>query len=1531
MIKHMNKNFAFLLSCAFTVLGLASCSNKETDILKPEEKTHTVIFKAQTPAAEETKTALHLQVIPDWRNTDVDDVHIFEKETTSGGSYMMEASKVYMETPIDGSWSKAHFTAEFDNATVIVNPPVMAETKASASQFNYTAIMATREGDKYVIPSVQYPHEESLIDPKADFLVGHNGDTYSQSLHEQEVSLNFLRPVALARLAITNLEGETVSKVKITTANNITGYVTYDQVDFENNTVEAFDSDESNKELTLLFPEGKKRTTTFYAYFVCVPGKVQFSKIEVYTNKYIFKKEYATPASLTFKAGDFMNIALDMTVKEDNGVSRSELAAQTLTFINADEEPVTEVEFDLYTDGSAEDFILPTLVCEGVVDETLVTVTSSNEDVATVDEDGYVHLTGAIGEATITATVPGDDTHAAGTASYKITVADSTPAPEAPKYYKAEELVDGQEYIIVSNGMAMTLVETKAADLTLDAVAVEAVDGVIETDEEKLAVWTASTHVEYYEGTSEAGHFTLKSGDVYLQRHSDQTTHEQTLVVGDIPSTGKYYVWDYDGEYLSHLSSATTTFYVGYNNGWGVVYEGTLPKVTLYTTTKPLTKQTISFGEEPVTAKYDLNGGEWTVAVPKLTGAQTEVTYSSNNAHIEVDANTGAITITGDAVKGDKATITAPAAQTEEYASAKATYTIEIIDSSEPQPTGTTYYLVAKQEDVVEGTYLIVSAADAYVFDGTGTYQGGYATIADAENMALDSDAKTITITGETDAFDFAFAKSGDGFTITGEKGMIVAAAHNGASTSEETYITFAETGGSVFLQRGSLENKPEALLFSTTRGTSSNEYLYYHTTNKIFKIGGSGSSNGIHLYFAGEHAAQTVSFASEAFTYDLAGEGSWSPSVPAVDGTYNTELVYASSNEDVIKYDKDNGWVFDTAAKKNATATVTVTAPASDQYLSASASFTVTIVDSTPSTAATYYKADEIVAGKEYLIVSNGYALRNNDGSLAAVEAGTGDSFQFEEESTDLWTATADGDAFTLTNNSKYLRLSTSGSSWSQTTSLSIGSASSTAANNQWTYDAENNYVMSGTYYLYYSTNNSKFSISTTKSDSHVAALYSTTAPLPAWEISYDVTAAEYDLFTETWTPSKPALTSATADVTYSSSAEDVATVSSTGVVEVLASGKTIITATAAADETHKKAVASYTLNVVNSDPDLPKYTKVTSTDGLIAGAKYLLVFEGLEGDTDGDGDPMVFKAILNNDETQFAKATTSAQPVTIVNSTIASDALGDYQFTLSTGYYLKADKADKYIYPGTSGSSSVMLAESTASHALTITFNNGIAEIKNGSRYLVWSISSHYFSSNSEISGQYSTGICLYKLEGSGGTNPEPPAPSTSTYTLVEGDANLVTGTYVIAEKTNTYLFNASGTNNGGYSTIGTTTGVTKSGDTITLTSDVAGAHEFVITRTDNNLTIKQVGGTHAGQYMFATASTANTYIGFQADAVDFVLNPQESTNLIYFRTTKGTSTTEYLYKKAADSFFKLGGSGAPGGSDAGVFLYKKNSTSN
>lgn len=1520
----MNKNFAIVLSCAVTVLGLASCGNKETDLLKPESKTHTVVFDAQAPAATETKTALHLQVIPDWRNTDVNDVHIFEKETTTSGSYMMEASRVLMETNDD--YTKARFYAEFDNASVIVNPPVM-ETKASSSQFNYTAIMATREGDKYMVPSVQYPHEQSLIDPKADFLVGGSDETYNETLHEQTFLLDFLRPVALARLAITNLEGTKVNEVKITTANYITGFATYDDVDFENKTVE-FQGDEGNKVLTLLYPEGKKKTTTFYAYFVCMPGEIQFSEIKVYTDQYVFTKTYASPASLTLKGGDFMNIALDMTPKDGNGVTKTGLEAQTLTFNDNNEQPVVEaIEYDIYEHDGIEAFqdIAPQLIVgEDVVDPSLITFESSNEDVATVDEEGVVTLTGTIGEATITAKVPGDATHAAGSASYKIIVTDSTPAPANPKFYKADELVDGQEYIIVSNGMAMTLVETKAADLTLDAVEVNAVDGVIETDE-NVAVWTASTQVEYYTSNNqsyEAGHFALQCGDVYLQRLSNGS--EQTLVVGDIPSTGngKYYVWDYDGEYLSHLSSATTTYYVGYNDGWGVVYNGTLPKVTLYTTTKPLTKQTIAFAETIV--QYDLNGGNGSVSAPEWAegkAPQTTVTYATESTIVSVNESTGEVTVLNSAKKGDTATITATAEQTEVYASAKATYTIEILDSSEPQPTGTTYYLTAKPEDVVSGDYLVVSYDYDRIFDGSGDNKGGY-TLVTADGISADKTAGTITVSNDAKAsLEFAITRTDNTLTLKNALGFLK---HNGAN-DDPTFIAFDSNSGSSFtLDPTITTDANKAIYFWTPKGSNSTsqEYLYYKDsgsgTLNVFKIGGSGNDatkGGVHLYFAGERAEQTIEYDQATDTYDLASE---TPYVaPSPSGNYTTSVSFSSSDTNVATVDAE-GVV---TIKGKGETTITATAVATSEYLSASASFTLTVSN---SNVPTYYKVDEIENGQKYLIVSNGYALALNGttvSSAAVTATETEDEIKFEEQDNAIWTATVNGSSIKVKNGSNYLRHSSN-----TTTNFSI---STTDSNNNISYDADNNTVKLGSNYLYYSTGDKTFKLSATASDSHVAAFYSATKPLPAWEIAYDVEAAEYDLYTQTWTPSEPALTTAATDVTYASSDLDVATVSSTGAVTPLKSGTVTITATAAADDTHKKATASFVLTVVNSDPDLPKYTKVTSTNDLTVGAKYLIVYEGTLT-TEGDNVPKVFNPVLNDAGTQFAKATTSALTTSITNSTIDSDAFNDCQFTLESGYYLKANKANMYIYPGTSGGgynpTSVIYAEATASHALNITFDNGIAWILNGERYLVWSTSNHYFSSNTKTSSS-ATGICLYKLEGSGGSTPEPPTPSTNpTYTLIEGSANLVTGTYVIADKTDTYLFNASGTNNGGYGTIGTTTGISKSETTITITDDIAGAYEFVFTVSGENLTIKQVGGTHAGQYMFASADVGDTYIGFKAEATNFTINSQDS-DLVYFRTTKGTSTTEYLYKKAADSFFKLGGSGAPGGSDAGVYLYKKN----
>ena len=79
----MKKNIISALLCALAIVGLAACNKPEEKF--EQDKTHTVTFMAQVPSDSdsETKTAIMLKMVPDWHNTDVNDVHIFETETSS--------------------------------------------------------------------------------------------------------------------------------------------------------------------------------------------------------------------------------------------------------------------------------------------------------------------------------------------------------------------------------------------------------------------------------------------------------------------------------------------------------------------------------------------------------------------------------------------------------------------------------------------------------------------------------------------------------------------------------------------------------------------------------------------------------------------------------------------------------------------------------------------------------------------------------------------------------------------------------------------------------------------------------------------------------------------------------------------------------------------------------------------------------------------------------------------------------------------------------------------------------------------------------------------------------------------------------------------------------------------------------------------------------------------------------------------------------------------------------------------------------
>ena len=433
-----------------------------------------------------------------------------------------------------------------------------------------------------------------------------------------------------------------------------------------------------------------------------------------------------------------------------------------------------------------------------------------------------------------------------------------------------------------------------------------------------------------------------------------------------------------------------------------------------------------------------------------------------------------------------------------------------------------------------------------------------------------------------------------------------------------------------------------------------------------------------------------------------------------------------------------------------------------------------------------TWYKASVLEDGIDYLIVSQGQALKNNDGATAAVSVTDNEGVITLEaaDPTIVWTATAktyttgdNGEGgivaghFTLTNNGYYLRRQSN-------TDILLDTTIPSDKPKYVVWDYDGSYLKhesseTATFFCFY---NNGWSTGYTSngaapgSDIKTVQIYTSRAPQ---ELAFTPAAsAEYDLATSEWVVAVPTLSGAKTSVTYALSEDSnpaVATVDADGTVHPLSRGTVTIVATAAGNDQYQAASASYTLRVVDSSVTTNTYIKVTSTSDLEVGAKYLLVFEGLAGDTDGDGNPKVFKPIL--DGNTFSKATSNALDVEIESGTISSSEFEGSHLTLESGYYLKVDAVNRYLYPtGSSGGSGTLSAEATATNKLTITFNNGIAQIKvnSGSNYLVWSTSSHYFSSNAQVSGDYSTGICLYKLDDGRLPQTLSFSPTSATYDL-------------------------------------------------------------------------------------------------------------------------------------------------------------------
>ena len=1070
----MNTRILHLIFGLAVLGGLSACTRQLLE--EPQARnTHRVHFAAGTA---QTKTGITVEdglMTPDWRRTDAANVHLFE----IGNAGYSIATDVAIA--LSDNNKVAHFTADFPTEmTIIVDPSkknslLTASNESNAGPYTYAAIVAQAQESAYIVPAVQHPDAETLIDPSADFLIGYSRKAYdaAHNWEEDVVDLYFDRPVALGRINISSFEdaGEKVKSVVIK-APGLSGSAAYTAIDFENANV-TFTPDVAAEgetaALTLDYGSGAALADDgiFGAYLVALPGNALISEIVVTTDKYIYTKTVSK--EISFSNTSFKNLKLDLA------------------------------------DATKEEAI-----------------------------------------------------------------------PENTTWYKASVLEDGIDYIIVSGGYAL-----KNNDGTLDTVEISPVDGIITFDSavDPTIVWRATAKEIAADDDLIAGHFTLSNGEnMFLQRVS-AGNHEYEMGVGAIPGTVKYYAWDYDGQYLYHVSNSSATFYCFYNSGWVTDYQNQ-KEVQIYTSRPPIE---MSFSQTDVT--FDKEGTDPFVAPTLIKpDSVTEITFSSSNetvATVDADGNV-AILKTGTTV------ITAVAAGNADFQAGFASYTLTVTSSSVHTKI---YRKVTSSAELEVGTqYLLVYENDSKVFKPIYDASSNAHFTAEAAN-ALDVVISNGTITSADLEASEMTLESGYHFYVVSEEKYL----YPTNSSYNSSCIAAEDTKTDSHAFSLSISSSGVA-----TISRSSNNSTYSLCYSDYFR-GSSSVSANVSLYKLDDgRKAQVLGFSPSSVEYDM--DSSEPLTKPELSGAQG-EVTYSSSNEGIASVDETTGNV---TVHKAGTVEITASAAGNTEYKPGSASYTLTI---TSNNVPKWYLVDEIVGG-EYLIVSNGHVLLNNNGSVSSEEVSVNNGvIDYDAPATAIWTAATYGEGYSLINSDKYLRRSSS--------SLQIGSASSTETYNRWYYNASTQQLtLKGTSSTYYLRYDSSWGISTSSAS---AALYSTTPPKQAQEISFSETSFTFDMAEEGATFTAPSLSGAQTTVTYTSSKPAVATVdTATGAIEITGVGTTVITASAEGTDAFKPATASYTIHVTDSSTPVTTKRYVLATE-IVDGKDYLIVSGGYALKNDG------------------------------------------------------------------------------------------------------------------------------------------------------------------------------------------------------------------------------------------------------------------------------------------------------------------------
>lgn len=381
-----------------------------------------------------------------------------------------------------------------------------------------------------------------------------------------------------------------------------------------------------------------------------------------------------------------------------------------------------------------------------------VSYSSSSPSIATVDENGLV--TGvAEGEATITASWNAvADKYNAGSVSYVVTVIPAAPSVNFVKVTNANQLVAGNEYILVgSRGGSTAAMGVRTGTNTYrDKVEVTIEDDKVSVKENSgIAILTLG-------GKSGEWTFSASDNDEYLAYTS--TTGSNVLHSATDP-TLKTSQWIITSDF--QIANANyTDRYIQYNSGSSrfACYTSTQGASYLYVKEgSPINDKldpSLAFSSSEVSANL---GEDFTA--PTLSyaeGFDGTVTYTSSNESVATVATDGTVTI----LAAGTTTITASSEQTSNFIAGEAKYTLTVVDPNAPG-TKNNPYTVAQARAAIDAE---TGTTDVYV---TGTVS----EIVTAFNEQYGNISYNISADGETtsDQLQAFRGKSFNGENFTSE------------------------------------------------------------------------------------------------------------------------------------------------------------------------------------------------------------------------------------------------------------------------------------------------------------------------------------------------------------------------------------------------------------------------------------------------------------------------------------------------------------------------------------------------------------------------------------------------------------------------------------------------------------------------------------------------------------------------------------------------------------------------------------------